>query len=37
MIVCAVGFIAGVLLLLYIRKQPKVDVANPFRPAPRRR
>ncbi len=37
MIVCAVGVIAGILLLLYIRKQPKVDVYNPFRPAPRRR
>ena len=37
MIVCAVGIAAGVLLLLAIRKQPRVDVADPFRPAPRRR
>ena len=37
MIVCAVGLIAGILLLLHIRKQPRVDVYNPFRPAPRRR
>ena len=37
MIVCAVGIVAGILLLLYLRPQPRVDVSDPPRPPGRRR